>query len=190
MSRLPWLTGLLAVGCLGVGAAPGLGAALLWDRQAIWAGEPWRLVTGLLVHLSPGHLGWDLLVLALAGSAAELRSRPRYAAALALTALATGPLLLALHPDLARFGGSSGLATAAACLLAFEAVRAGGAGRALGLAALGLVAAKLAAEWAAGAPLLVADAPFRPVPSAHLVGAVAAAAAHLLPRRPAVSAVG
>lgn len=39
--------------------------ALRYDREAIAAGEAWRLVTGHLVHLGPSHLAMNVLALAI-----------------------------------------------------------------------------------------------------------------------------
>lgn len=41
-------------------AGPGVTEALRYDREAIQAGEAWRLVTGHLVHADLPHLAWNV----------------------------------------------------------------------------------------------------------------------------------
>jgi rhomboid family GlyGly-CTERM serine protease len=45
--------------------APEVRDALRYDRDAVLGSEPWRLVTGHLVHADGAHLAWNLLGLVL-----------------------------------------------------------------------------------------------------------------------------
>lgn len=90
-----------------------LRVACEYDRQALAAGEVWRLWTAHLVHFSARHAFVDLLVLTALGSCIERRQGARSLASLFLCA---PPLLsLALHffvPDLAVYRGASALCVA------------------------------------------------------------------------------
>lgn len=70
----PWrtllLTGLVLALYLFAGPAP---EALVYDRTAITGGEPWRLLTGHLVHSDADHALWDILALVLLGTLFEGR---------------------------------------------------------------------------------------------------------------------
>jgi rhomboid family GlyGly-CTERM serine protease len=158
--------------------APGL----LYVRDGVLAGEVWRLWSAHLVHFGLSHLGWNLLVLFPLGAWAErlapARTRVFYAVAPALIGLT----LLAGAPALHRYGGLSGLAAGLVVLLAlaqFSGAR--GCDRWLGWTLLGAVAVKIAAESITGHAAF-ANLPageVRPVPLAHLAGALSAIALHL-----------
>ena len=121
-------------------------AWLDWQPRLAWA-EPWRWWSAALVHLSTGHLLANLtgcVVVGLFGWAAGCtrRDAAAWGAAWPLTHLA-----LLLQPELARYGGLSGLLHAgvvvAACALV---LRGHGRRRAIGLAVLVGVALKLVLE--------------------------------------------
>ena len=79
-------------------------------------------------------------------------------------------------PQLAIFGGLSGIVTAALTALLLELRSEGGVRGRLALAGLLLVAAKLAGELCSGSSWLVAtgNEPFVPAPASHLAGAAVA----------------
>jgi rhomboid family GlyGly-CTERM serine protease len=85
--------------------------SLAFDRDAILAGEAWRLWSGHLVHFSRQQLGLDVGTLVLAGTLAERQFGTRATAwvlALAMPVLSLG--LLVLVPGLAEYRGASGVA--------------------------------------------------------------------------------
>ena len=55
-TQVPWVTLTLTAGMVLLQALPGGLAALAYDREAIQAGELWRLASGHLVHLDWSHL--------------------------------------------------------------------------------------------------------------------------------------
>lgn len=163
-----------------VSAAPAeWSAALVLERRAALAGEPWRVVTGHLWHGSPALAFWDLAALALLGAWVERRSRAELLAALALGALLSGAAVLALRPDLASYQGSSALASA---LLASECLRLLAHGEAparlAGALGLALLAVKVVLEGAGAWPGL-APPGLESVAVAHLAGAAGGALVRL-----------
>lgn len=132
------------------GLAP---AACLYDRAAILHGEWWRLWTGHWVHFSASHLAWNLVVLLVAGIWLE-RLRPGL---LARYVLVAAPLLslglLVFAPDMAVYGGLSGLATGVVVLLALAQLGTQRAERTWWFAVLALTAGKIAVDAFAPAPL-------------------------------------
>lgn len=158
-------------------------AAALWfaPRELLdWqparaASEPWRAWSAAFVHWSPRHLGANLFgcgVVAAFGAAAD--APPRAALAL-LLAWPLGHAALALEPELASYGGLSGVLHAAVAIVAWHLVAHGqGRRRAIGLAvAIGLVI-KLFSETPWGAPARsVAGWDFPVAPLAHATGALA-----------------
>lgn len=128
--------------------------ALDWQPDRIWA-QPWRWLTAATVHWSEAHLAVNLAGLAVVaglGEAAGLGGRWAVAWLLAWP-LTHAPLLL--QPELAHYGGLSGVlhaavAVAGVALLAGEAglARQPARARAAGVAVLAGLGAKLAADLA------------------------------------------
>lgn len=176
MTRAPLGTlGLIAC-MLACFCVPALHDALVFERSAIAHGEAWRIASGNLVHFSATHLAANLLVLAVAGTLLERHGRRQTLALYALSALSTGCVLLALEPALARFGGASGIASAAVAMLALQWLKEGGRQRAVGAGLLALLATKLLLEFGTGRSLVTGNAQgFVLVPASHAAGIAAAA---------------
>ena len=99
------MCGLLAV------APSEMTAWLVFDRDAIWAGEIWRLWTGHLVHFSWQHALADIMVLFVVTHILVHHTSNRV---VALALLVGAPLislgLLLVAADLRVYAGASGLA--------------------------------------------------------------------------------
>lgn len=102
----------LALACLALACLPAsMAAGLAWDRDAIAAGQWWRLWSGHLVHFGMPHALSDALVLLAGGAIVERRIGPaRLLRALALAAPLISVLLFAAMPGLAEYRGASSLA--------------------------------------------------------------------------------
>jgi rhomboid family GlyGly-CTERM serine protease len=114
---ISWPATALALVCLALGALPDV-SALAYDRQAILAGEVWRLWTGHWVHFSNQQLLLDISTLVLAAAVAQREFGPLFIArvlALGMPAISIGLLLVA--PELAYYRGASGVVM----MLAFAA---------------------------------------------------------------------
>jgi rhomboid family GlyGly-CTERM serine protease len=118
--RMPVCTLLMVGGTLLVAAFPGWANGLRYDRQAILAGQVWRLFTGHGVHFSPSHLLFDTLVLGLAGWMIEVRRVAGFGWLCLLAPWVINLALLICAPDLRYGGGLSGLATCALVFLALD----------------------------------------------------------------------
>lgn len=183
----PVLAALLALGALAAWALPP--AALEWQPRRVLA-EPWRALTAAWVHYSPRHLGANLLGAALLGALGWRAALPARAALAWALAWPLTQLGLLLRPELARYGGLSGVLHAGAAVAAVHLLRTGpGRARGVGAALLAGLALKVAAEAPFG-PVLqirpgwdIAIAPF-----AHLTGLAAGLLAALfvalIPNRP------
>jgi rhomboid family GlyGly-CTERM serine protease len=154
---------------------PGATTTLWFDREAIGSGQIVRLFTCHWTHHSISHLAWNLGVLLVAGGWLE-RAAPRVWWRCLGTSLAlVGPGLWLLEPGLAIYAGGSGMATAVVTALALAQRRSGDSPRWPWSALLGLLAVKIAFEWA-GAGSLFADlvpSDIRNVPMAHALGGLA-----------------
>lgn len=175
---------------VGVAGVLMLGAALAWVLPAPlldWqpqraATQPWRAWTGALVHWSPQHLITNLLaaaVVAAYGRAARLSPRCAVAWLLAWPLTQLG---LLWRPELLHYGGLSGVLHAGVAIATLWLVVVGrGARRAIGLAVLAGLLAKLWSEepWG-GALRQWPDWDIAVAPLAHATGALAGALALLL----------
>jgi hypothetical protein len=164
MKRFPWMTLALVALC-----AFADGAALQYE----WSGEPWRLLTGQMVHWTPRMALFDLGMLLGLGACLEIRGDRRLAAvSLALGAVLTA-VAIHLSPDLLVYRGSSGVASTlfvlAACRIADSSDP---RTRALALAAVALFLGKAAFESITGRTLFAGELPdgVRVVPLVHLLG--------------------
>ena len=183
LKRYPVVT--LTIGLLAPLATcwPTAATALQYDRQAVLAGELWRLLSAPLVHYSASHLCWDLLVFMAAGWVIETAGDRRFGLLCGLAAVIPGGFFLLTAEDLSYYGGLSGLATAAVCYLALRKAATAASGRSLWWAILVLVGLKLTVEATVAQPLFaqVDSMPFRVLPAAHLIGALVAVVLGIMP---------
>jgi len=158
--------------------------ALEYHRDSVIAGELWRLVTGQLVHWSTAMLVADLGVLLLAGLLLARRSPRLLLVCLPLSVGAVAAAVHFLSPELIRYRGSSGIATALVIACALDLAGTPGAPRRAAIAALVVGAAKLAYELATGTSLSSGTLPpgVRVAPVAHVAGVASGAVAWLVAR--------
>jgi len=154
---------------------PDAAALLLQERNAVQAGQWWRLFTGNFVHHSGGHLFWNSFMIGVAGCLLESRHRAAMPACLFFAATLVGPGLHLCLENMDSYAGLSGIATAlVTCLVLLNLSN--------GLQwqlALGLLTLKLTADFLLPGSLFVSfpEPEVRSVPLAHLLGAVAGIAA-------------
>jgi rhomboid family GlyGly-CTERM serine protease len=149
-------------------------AALDW-QPGLAGTQPWRAFSAIAVHYSALHLAANLAGAVLVGAlgwAGALPPRCALAWALAWPLTQFG---LLLQPELAHYGGLSGVLHAGVAVAGLHLIwHARGRRRAIGIALLGVMAVKLIGESPWGAPLRhpvgwdIAVAPL-----AHASGAVA-----------------
>jgi rhomboid family GlyGly-CTERM serine protease len=150
-----------------------------YDRDALAAGEAWRLITGHLVHLGWGHLWPNLLALVVMASLFEEVLSTRAWAAVSLAAALSIDLgLYVLEPQVQWYVGLSGvLHGVVACGALLLARRRSTVGV---LLAIGL-AGKLVFEQVVGpVPFTQASVGGPVITAAHLYGAAAGATAAVL----------
>ncbi len=190
MARRLWLTladllGRPGAAWLAVAAALGAGsllawwagpAALDWQPQRAWP-EAWRWWSAALVHWSPMHLGANLLATALIAAYGWAARVPRV---VALAWVASWPfthLALLAKPELAHYGGLSGILHAgAAAVTLWLVMRAEGAQRVIGWMMLAGQCVKLLLERPWGAALHApSELDVAVAPLAHASGSIAGA---------------
>jgi rhomboid family GlyGly-CTERM serine protease len=158
-------------------------ALLVYNRDAILAGEWYRVVTGHWVHFSRQHFLYDSAAFGIAGWMIESRGCKNFGWLCALAVFAISGSMLLCEPRLQICGGLSGLATAAVVFLAINGLEEHGAWRWLCGAALVLCAAKLCMEVMTGKFVLLRPPDsFAPVPCNHIAGALTAIVVYACPK--------
>jgi rhomboid family GlyGly-CTERM serine protease len=173
---LPLFTAVIIGIALLVFLVPSLAGWLVYDRREIWAGQVWRLFTGNLVHFSQSHLVFNLLVFGVVGWAIERRGYGGFRLFCLLSACAIGVASYTLSPDMAQYGGLSGIACGAILFLALYGLSEKGFWRIVCAGAFLLTTCKIGLEFRLGRFLFVnsTDGAFLPVPLSHAVGALTA----------------
>lgn len=172
---LPGVIAALAVALHAAG--PSVVGILRYDRDAILAGQAWRLVTGHLVHADVPHLAWNLAGLGLVWFlfARDYAAR-QWLAILAASTVAIDLGFLLFEPDLAWYVGFSGVlhGCMAAGLVAWLRT-----GRdVLGVLVAVLFVAKLVWEhWFGALPFTAASISLPVIYQAHSYGAAGGALA-------------
>jgi rhomboid family GlyGly-CTERM serine protease len=174
MKRVPVITLTIIAGALLIAGAPALQELLIYDREEILGGEFWRLFTAHFVHLSRGHLVWDVAVVAMIGAfieGKEMRGRFGLLCLVAPWLISLGSLTF--EPQMYRYAGLSALAMAA---LVFFALRQNS--RLVAVTSLALAAAKITFELTTSASIFVGTASpeIRVASLSHFTGALVGAA--------------
>lgn len=180
--RIPIIT-LIVVGLSVLVYLLPVSGSLAYDRNAILAGEWWRIVTGHWVHFSPQHFLYDTAAFGIAGWMIESRRHRNFGRLCVLAVFVISGTMLLCNPQLQICGGLSGLATASVAFLALNGLEEPGAWRGICGGALTLCTVKLIAELIAGRfVVLHAPAGFAPVPSNHIAGTLAALGVYVWPK--------
>lgn len=157
---------------------PGLTAWLQYDRDALAAGQWWRLGTAHLVHLGWGHLAMNVAgLVGLWWLYGDLQSRRQWLVVSAVCALVISLLLYVLSPSVGWYVGLSGVLHG---LWACGAMALCRSSRLEGAGSLVVLATKLALEYRYG-PLSSGGAGALPVLTvAHRYGALGGIAGAVL----------
>lgn len=108
--KLPLITLALALLSLLALNSSTLSKSLIYNREAIFNLEFWRLISGHFVHFSWLHYFYDVLVFLVAGSILE-RHKPLFIAPLVFVlGLAISITLIFLKPNMLYYGGLSAIA--------------------------------------------------------------------------------
>ena len=168
----PWLTVLLCLCTLLVFFNPHLTELTIYNRQAVFTGELWRLLFAPLAHLSGGHLFWNLLVFAVFGGLVENVNRKIFLLLCGVTTAASGTTYLLFVPELEVYGGLSGLATGLTVYFALHKIQLDNGAKHLWQLLLALLLSKTVIEWATGSAIFASKGgtPLVVLPSAHLWG--------------------
>ena len=182
--RLPIITVIIACSTLFVYLWSNVAELCVYDRDAIYRGELWRIITAPLVHFSLSHFIYNVLVFSAAGWLIERSGARGLWFVYAFAALSPGLMFLWTSPELIRYGGLSGLATGGVTYLSLYKARQAGKDKFLWLAILMFVVIKIIFEIVTSKPLFVhGDLPFRVLPATHVLGCIGAIATWMWTRQ-------
>ena len=135
-------------------------------------GEIWRLVTGHAVHFSWSHAAYNVALFSVTGGWIEIQNRSQYLWLITLTVLVSGLYFLIMMPDMARYGGLSGLVSAIVVYLSLYGIRYYRHARLIWYAILLLFAVKVSYQIMIRGSIFVSQEiiPFEVVPSVHIAG--------------------
>lgn len=175
-SSLPVYTLLVTATSLLVFGRADVESMLIFDRSAILNGELWRLWSGHSIHFSNTHLAYDLLAFGLAGGLLEYRAYPGLPVLYLLMAMTISLVLLLFRPEMAYYGGLSGLACGAVVYLALHGLHKNSALRLPSAAILVFMLVKIVAELCTSQSLLPTGEQGTAItmPLSHLTGAAVA----------------
>ncbi|PAW83607.1 MAG: hypothetical protein B9S33_13500 [Pedosphaera sp. Tous-C6FEB] len=140
-SRRHGVAGLLALAALAT-CSPVFHSWCVLDREALAAGEVWRLWTGHLAHFSVSHWLVDAVVFVVLAMALRRAGESSVGRVLCFGGAALSMSLLCWDAELARYGGLSGLNALLLGRLVVRWFQAGGQQRLLGLALLAVTVVK------------------------------------------------
>jgi len=175
-ARRPVATLLVAAAALATFLSPTATQWLVYDRDRVLAGQVWRLLTGHIVHLSASHLLYNLLVFVMAGIWIERRHRLAYLLLISLTVVTSSLYFLTVMPQMARYGGLSGVVSAMIVYVSIQEIGKGGIPRVIWMTVLALFLAKSGYEILFGQAVFASSnsMPIAVVPAAHVIGAITA----------------
>ncbi len=172
---MPVLTLTLSLIMLGIYFIPELSTELLYDRQAIFSGQFWRILTGHWVHFSNSHLIYNLMGFAIAGSMIEHRHYPGLALLYVMSSGFIGIGLLIFEPNLDYYAGISGVTYAAIIYFSIYGLNETGYWRVLCWVILLGTLIKLLVELSQQGFIFVnSDTAFAEITLSHLLGTLAA----------------
>ena len=87
-----------------------LASLFVYDREAIFRGELWRLITSHFVHFGNIHLLYNLVVFGIIGWIIEDKKHRHFKLLCFLMAFSISIVLLVFKPDMIYYGGLSGIA--------------------------------------------------------------------------------
>ena len=180
--RIPAFTMVIVLASLLASVLPELPSVFIFDRDAIGEGEIWRLFTGHVVHFSPAHLMYNLLVFGISGYIIEKANYRRFGWLCFWLAASISVALFVLEPNMAYYGGLSGVACGTLYYCALMGLGKDRPWQLMSLLIVLFVPVKIAFEIYSSAPVLPywEQQSFVPMHASHIVGCSVAVLFYLL----------
>ena len=176
ISRIPINTISVLVLCIASSKVNALASLFVYDREAIFRGELWRLITSHFVHFSDTHLIYNILVFGIIGWIIEHKGYKYFKFLCLLMACSISTVLLVLKPDMAYFGGLSGIACGSILYCSLLCLREPAPWRTISIFSIIFLFVKISLETYNDGSLLPywGTLDFVPIPLSHITGSLTA----------------
>ena len=156
---------------------------LSW-RNGIWDVENWQFLSCHFTHWSMDQLFWDSIAFLVLGVICERRNRLQFVTTVLISAATVSISTLVFCSYVTSYRGLSGIDSALFVLAAIgiicDAWKTNRSLAIFGFLGLATFLAKTAYEFRFGSTLFVTDESFRPLPLAHIIGALTALGVSLI----------
>ncbi len=185
MSRMPSFTISILVLCIASSKVNALTSLFVYNRETILNGELWRLVTAHFVHFNDIHLLYNLAVFGIIGWIIEHRGYDCFRLIYILMACSISAALITLKPDMAYFGGLSGIACGSVVYCSLLCLRESSPWKNMSIITLIFITVKISLEIYSGESILPywGTQDFITVPLSHIAGSLTAVILFLLTRK-------
>ena len=151
---------------------PGMASVIIFDRGAILSGEVWRLFTCHFVHFSNSHLAYNIFAFGIAGYVIEKKQYPNFPLLYLCLTISISTSLIILEPNMAFYGGLSGVACGTLYYCALMGIRENRTWQRICLLVVLFLPIKIAAEVFTNASILPywEKQTFVPMQTSHIMG--------------------
>ena len=185
MSRIPSFTIGVLILCIASSKVDAFTSLFVYNREAILNGELWRLVTAHFVHFNDIHLLYNVAVFGIIGWIVEHKGYGCFWLVYLLMVCSISAALTVLKPDMAYFGGLSGIACGSVVYCSLLCLREVSPWRNMSIIALIFLSVKICLETYSSGSLLPywGTQDFVPIPLSHITGSLTAVILFLLKQK-------
>ena len=185
ISRIPIYTISFLALCIASSKVNTLASLFVYDREAIFRGELWRLITSHFVHFGDLHLFYNILVFGIIGWIIEYKGFRHFKLLCLLMACSISVVLLVLKPDMIYFGGLSGIACGSILYCSLLCLREPSPWRTISIFSIIFLFVKISLETYNDGSLLPywGTQDFIPMPISHIAGCLTAFILFLLTQK-------
>ena len=176
ISRVPKFTVCVVALCIISSKIDALAALFVYDTDAIFRGEIWRLITSHFVHFGGMHLIYNILAFGVTGWIIEYKGYGYFKFLCLLMALSISISLIVFKPDMMYFGGLSGVACGSIMYCSLLCLREPSPWRTVSILTIIFLFTKISLEIYNNGSILPYGGPqsFVPMPISHIVGSIVA----------------
>ena len=170
--RIPIFSSVIILASLLCSIWPESASVLIYDRNALISGEIWRIFTCHFVHFSNTHLAYNLFAFSIAVYIIEKKKYADFYLLYLCSAFAISVSLFILKPDMAFYGGLSGIACGSLYYCALMGIKETPEWQRVCFLTIIFIPLKIAAETCNSASILPYGEPmsFVSMPVSHIIG--------------------
>ena len=176
ISRIPIYSISVLALCIASSKVNAIASLFVYDREAIFRGELWRLITSHFVHFGSVHLIYNLVVFGIAGWIIEYKRYRYFKLLCLLMACSISTTLLFFKPNMIYYGGLSGIACGCIIYGSLLCLKEPSPWRTMSMLTIIFLSAKISLETYNAGSLLPywGTLNFIPIPLSHIIGSLTA----------------